>query len=66
MQAFVRALNQAEWYRNLCGSDKTGVLRARARDRRAEIGRARNVNGLPVLPAIIPLSDGQTHQHSVS
>ncbi|EIL22305.1 internal head protein, partial [Escherichia coli O111:H8 str. CVM9574] len=26
----------------------------------AEIGRARNVNGLPVLPAIIPLSDGQT------
>ncbi len=47
---------------SLRGVDKTGdVAQSGARAiGGAEIGRARNVNGLPVLPAIIPLSDGQT------
>ncbi|HAM5576060.1 hypothetical protein [Escherichia coli] len=63
MQAFVRALNQKLNGTGIsAGSDKTGDVAqngARAIGG-AEIGRARNVNGLPVLPAIIPLSDGQT------
>ncbi|HBA3660887.1 TPA: hypothetical protein J5F87_004192 [Escherichia coli] len=63
MQAFVRALNQKLNGTGIsAGSDKTGeVAQSGARAiGGAEIGRARNVNGLPVLPAIIPLSDGQT------
>lgn len=63
MQAFVRALNQKLNGTGIsAGSDKTGDV-AQSGVRAiggAEIGRARNVNGLPVLPAIIPLSDGQT------
>ncbi|MGC6738828.1 hypothetical protein ACP0FZ_30340, partial [Escherichia coli] len=58
-----RALNQKLNGTGIsAGSDKTGDVAqngARAIGG-AEIGRARNVNGLPVLPAIIPLSDGQT------
>ncbi|HHN9143042.1 hypothetical protein MKK42_16325 [Escherichia coli] len=63
MQAFVRTLNQKLNGTGIsAGSDKTGdVAQSGARAiGGAEIGRARNVNGLPVLPAIIPLSDGQT------
>ncbi|CDV23598.1 phage head protein DarA [Salmonella enterica subsp. enterica serovar Paratyphi A] len=63
MQAFVRALNHKLNGTGIsAGSDKTGdVAQSGAREiGGAEIGRARNVNGLPVLPAIIPLSDGQT------
>ncbi|HBU7546834.1 TPA: hypothetical protein MC769_003139 [Klebsiella aerogenes] len=63
MRAFVRTLNQKLKGTGLtAGSDKTGdVSQSGTREiGGAEVGRARNVNGLPVLPAIIPLSDGQT------
>lgn len=63
MRAFVRTLNQKLKGTGIsAGSDKTGdVAQSGTREiGGAEVGRARNVNGLPVLPAIIPLSDGQT------
>lgn len=63
MRAFVRTLNQKLKGTGItAGSDKTGdVSQSGTREiGGAEVGRARNVNGLPVLPAIIPLSDGQT------
>ncbi|EAV1591055.1 hypothetical protein HCK74_002493 [Salmonella enterica] len=63
MRAFIRTLNQKLNGTGItAGSDKTGEV-AQSGTREiggAEVGRARNVNGLPVLPALIPLSDGQT------
>lgn len=63
MRAFIRTLNQKLKGTGItAGSDKTGdVPQSGTREiGGAEVGRARNVNGLPVLPALIPLSDGQT------
>ncbi|EKY1962917.1 hypothetical protein RA241_004335, partial [Cronobacter sakazakii] len=63
MRAFIRTLNQKLKGTGItAGSEKTGdVAQSGTREiGGAEVGRARNVNGLPVLPAIIPLSDGQT------
>ncbi|ECN1304336.1 hypothetical protein YS52_23800, partial [Salmonella enterica subsp. enterica serovar Muenchen] len=63
MRAFIRTLNQKLKGTGItAGSDKTGdVAQSGTREiGGAEVGRARNVNGLPVLPALIPLSDGQT------
>ncbi|EHK0699912.1 hypothetical protein ICL29_004037 [Salmonella enterica] len=63
MRAFIRTLNQKLQGTGItAGSDKTGDVAQNGMREigGAEVGRARNVNGLPVLPAIIPLSDGQT------
>ncbi|MFE0305561.1 antirestriction phage head protein DarA, partial [Bacillus altitudinis] len=63
MKAFIRALNQKLTGTGLqAGSNNSGgpVQDGATEIGGADIGRARNINGLPVLPAIIPLSDGQT------
>lgn len=63
MKAFIRALNQKLTGTGLqAGSNSSGgpVQDGATEIGGADIGRARNINGLPVLPAIIPLSDGQT------
>lgn len=63
MKAFIRALNQKLTGTGLqAGSNDTGgpVQDGATEIGGAEIGRARNINGLPVLPAIISVSDGQT------
>ncbi|POW54675.1 hypothetical protein C3408_22800 [Candidatus Pantoea alvi] len=63
MKAFIRTLNQKLTGTGLqAGSNNSGgpVQDGATEIGGADIGRARNINGLPVLPAIIPLSDGQT------
>lgn len=62
MRAFIRTLNQAFSGTDLsAGSDGTDVSEGtQSVMGGAEIGRARRIGGIPVMVAVIPVSDGQT------
>lgn len=62
MRAFIRALNQSLNGTGItAGNDTTGATDDGSQAiGGANIGRVRKVQGLAVMPAIIPLSDGQT------
>lgn len=62
MRAFIRALNQSLNGSGItAGNDTTGATDDGSQSiGGANIGRVRKVQGLAVMPAIIPMSDGQT------
>lgn len=62
MRAFIRALNQSLSGTGItAGNDSSGTADDGSQAMGgANIGRVRKVQGLAVMPAIIPLSDGQT------